>query len=159
MKRITGAAAMAVLAMGVSGTIVSAEPVPPSAVKFNDGMVEQSLTGKPGSAVKGREWFANRKLGNCLACHANSELSEEQFHGEVGPSLDGVADRWSEAQLRAIVANSKKVFGDGTLMPAFYRTDGYTRPAGDFKGKSILSAEQVEDIVAYLMTLKEADSK
>jgi len=85
----------------------------------------------------------------------NSELKEEQFHGEVGPALDGVAKRWNEAQLRAIVVNSKVIFGEETMMPAFYRDNGFTRPLKKFKGKTILSAEQIEDIVAYLRTLKE----
>lgn len=114
-----------------------------------------SLTGVAGDPAKGREWFANRKLGNCLACHANDDLAEEQFHGEIGPYLEGIGDTYTEAELRAIVINSKEVFGDATIMPAFYKTDGLNRVAKKFAGKTILSAEQVEDIVAYLATLKE----
>ncbi|MEL6479950.1 MAG: c-type cytochrome, partial [Pseudomonadota bacterium] len=72
-----------------------------------------------------------------------------------GPPLDGVADRWSEAELRAIIVNSKAVFGDHTIMPAFYRTTGFNRTLEKFAGKTILSAQQVEDVVAYLKTLKE----
>ena len=110
--------------------------------------------GASGDAVKGKEWFVGRKLGNCLACHVNADASKESFHGEVGPPLDGVGDRWSEAELRGIVTNSKMMF-DGTIMPAFYKDAGYNRPLDKFDGKTILSAQQVEDIVAYLMTLKE----
>lgn len=156
MERALCAAAACLFAMGLVTQGVSAGPVAPADVKISeDGEIKTSLTGSAGSAVKGREWFKNRKLGNCLACHVNSELKQEQFHGEVGPSLDGVADRWSEAQLRAIVVNSKVIFGEETMMPAFYRDSGFTRPLKEFKGKTILSAEQVEDIVAYLRTLKE----
>lgn len=155
MQRMLKAAAAGILVSGLFSLSAMAEPVSPAAVKITDGEIAASLTGKPGSAVKGREWFANRKLGNCLACHVNSEMTKEQFHGEVGPALDGVADRWNEAQLRAIVVNSKAVFGEGTMMPAFYRTDGFYRIKKNFAGKSILDAEQVEDIVAYLLTLKE----
>ena len=68
--------------------------------------------------------------------------------------MDGVADRWSEAELRAIVTNSKMVF-EGTIMPAFYIDSGYERPLEDFAGTPILTAQQVEDVVAYLLTLKE----
>jgi sulfur-oxidizing protein SoxX len=68
--------------------------------------------------------------------------------------MDGVGDRYTEAQLRAIVVNSKAVFGDQTIMPAFYRTEGFNRVAKKFEGKPILNAQQVEDIVAYLRTLK-----
>ena len=112
------------------------------------------MTGVPGDATKGKDWFVGRKLGNCLACHVNSDADSESFHGEVGPPLDGVGDRWSEAELRGIVANSKMMF-DGTIMPAFYKDSGYTRPLDKFEGKTILQAQQVEDIVAYLLTLKE----
>jgi len=141
-------------ALASSATVASAEVVKPTEVAFVDGAVEASLTGQVGDPASGRAVFANRKQGNCLACHTNSEMSEESFHGEVGPTLDGVADRWSAAELRAIVSNSKMVF-DGTIMPAFYVDAGYERPLGDFAGASILTAQQVEDVIAYLMTLKE----
>ena len=133
---------------------LSAEEVKPMNVMFADGMVEASLTGVAGDAANGRKVFANRKQGNCLACHANGDMSEQSFHGEVGPMLDGVADRWSEADLRGIVSNAKMMF-EGTIMPAFYISEGYERPLEKFEGKSILTAQQVEDVVAYLLTLKE----
>ncbi|MEP2978164.1 MAG: sulfur oxidation c-type cytochrome SoxX [Lentilitoribacter sp.] len=143
-----------VLATGLLTSAAIAETTSPSNVKFSDDGVMASLTGKPGDAKTGRSVFANRKLGNCLACHINSEMSDESFHGEVGPPMDGVADRWSEQELRAIVTNSKMIF-EGTIMPAFYIDAGYGRPLEKFAGKSILSAEQVEDVIAYLLTLKE----
>lgn len=134
--------------------VAYAADVAPSDVTFEDGAVATSLTGTPGDPAEGRKWFVGRKLGNCLACHMNSDVENEQFHGEVGPPLDGVADRWSEAELRGILVNAKNMF-EGTIMPAFYRDSGYTLPLDKFEGKSILSAQQVEDIVAYLKTLKE----
>ncbi len=81
-------------------------------------------------------------------------MPEQSFHGEVGPTLEGVAGRWSEAELRGIVSNAKMTF-EGTIMPAFYVDAGYERPLGKFEGKSILTAQQVEDVIAYLMTLDE----
>lgn len=135
-------------------TCAQAEAIKPMDVAFVDGTVEASLTGVQGDPVAGRNVFANRKQGNCLACHVNNEIPEETFHGEVGPPLDGVADRWTEAELRGIVSNSKMMF-EGTIMPAFYVDSGYQRPLEDFAGTSILTAQQVEDVVAYLMTLKE----
>ena len=129
--------------------------VTPSEVVSDDyGAVMVSLTATPGNAANGRKVFMNRKQGNCLACHVNSEMSEQTFHGEVGPSLDGVADRWTQAELRGMVVNSKKVF-EGTIMPAFYRDSGFNRILKKFEGKTILKAQQVEDVVAYLLTLKE----
>jgi sulfur-oxidizing protein SoxX len=136
--------------------MASAETAAPDMVSFNDdNAVEQSLTGKPGDPASGRKVFADRKLGNCLACHANSDQSDQPFHGEVGPPLDGVADRWSEAELRGIVVNSKVPLGEQTIMPSFYRLKNGVRTMEKFQGKTILSAEQVEDVVAYLLTLKE----
>ena len=139
-------------AMGIGVTAATAEPVSPMQVVFTDGAVEESLTGVAGDPVAGRDVFANRKLGNCLACHMNEDWSEQSFHGEVGPPMDGVAERWSAAELRGIVANSKEMFPN-TIMPSFYRDAGYTRTLEKFEGKTILSAQQVEDVVAYLQTL------
>lgn len=124
-------------------------------VAFDDyGAVATSLTGVAGDAANGRKLFANRKLGNCLACHQNDDLLEQSFHGEVGPTLDGVGDRWNEEELRGIISNAKNTF-EGTIMPAFYRTSGFNRNATKFEGKSILSAQDVEDVLAYLLTLTE----
>ena len=150
MKHAMGLAAIAL--MGAS--VAFADDVKPMAVSFTDGSVETALTATAGDPVNGRKVFANRKQGNCLACHMNADLSEESFHGEVGPPMDGVADRWTEAELRGIVTNSKMMF-EGTIMPAFYVDSGYERPLDDFAGQSILTAQQVEDVVAYLLTLKE----
>lgn len=144
--------AVALVAIGSTATV--AETISPDAAKIVDGELKTSLTGATGNADNGRKWFKNRKLGNCLACHANSDMKNEQFHGETGPTMDDVASRYEPAQLRAILVNSKAVFGPDTLMPGFYRTSGFNRVNKKFKGKSVLSAGQVEDILAYLLTLK-----
>lgn len=154
MERMLCATAAGLLAIAAMTVAAMAGPVAPGDVKIVDGEIKTSLTGKPGSAVKGREWFSNRKLGNCLACHQNPDMPKEQFHGEIGPSLEGVAERWNEAQLRAIVVNAKQALNPETMMPAFYRTSDFNRVAKKFDGKTVLSADQVEDIVAYLLTLK-----
>ena len=146
---VTFAAAMAVAA------VAGAAEVAPDGVEFTDDGVMASLTGQAGDPAAGPEAFKSRKLGNCLACHANKDMENELFHGDVGPSLDGVADRWSEAELRAIVVNSKKIFSDETVMPGFYSLEVGKEPAEQFVGKTILTAQQVEDVVAYLATLKE----
>ena len=136
-------------------SFATAETVAPADVQFDEyGAVAASLTGVAGDAANGRKVFMNRKKGNCLACHVNDEMSEQSFHGEVGPELNGVADRWETAELRGIVVNAKKMF-DGTIMPAFYRDAGFNRTLKKFDGKSILSAQEVEDLLAYISTLKE----
>lgn len=151
---IAGRLLLATAALCISAATASAVDVAPADVKIVDGQVAASLTGMAGKVADGRKFFANKKLGNCLACHANKEMSEQLFHGEVGPSLDGVASRWSPAQLRAIVVNSKAVFGPETVMPGFYSLDVGKHVRKDLIGKTILTAEQVESIVAYLTTLK-----
>jgi sulfur-oxidizing protein SoxX len=147
-------AALAGLAL-MAASVATAGTVAPDSVPIEDMELKQSLTEAPGDAVAGREAFADRKKGNCLACHANTDLNEQLFHGEVGPVLDGVADRWNEAQLRAIVVNSKDVFGEQTIMPGFYTMKVGINVAEDNQGQTILTAQEVEDVVAYLLTLKE----
>lgn len=139
---------------------LNAEAVMPTMVSFEDGAVETSLSGAPGDPAEGRK-IMNKGAGNCIACHAVSDLADLPFHGEIGPMLDGAGDRWTEAQLRGIVANAKEMFPD-SMMPSFYRTTGYTRPGNGFTGKAaegeldpLLTAQQVEDVVAYLLTLKD----
>ncbi len=116
------------------------------------GSIPKSLTGAPGDAANGRKVAINRKQGNCLACH-KLPIPEQSFHGEVGPDLSEIGGTLSEGELRLRVVNPKVVNSD-TIMPAFYRTDGLHRVMKKFQGKTILSAQQVEDVVAYLTTLK-----
>jgi len=147
--------AMTVAAFAVSTGMALAAEVSPTDVMFDEyGAVAEPLTGVAGDPANGAKVFANRKQGNCLACHENSDMSDALFHGEVGPSLDGAGSRWETADLRGILTNAKKTF-DGTIMPAFYVSTGYERPLEKFAGKSILSAQQVEDVIAYLQTLKD----
>jgi L-cysteine S-thiosulfotransferase len=143
----------------VSPAIGQATPQPalaPFNVVVSNGIpaIPAPLTGKPGDPEEGKNVVIERRLGNCLACHEVGALAAEEFHGEIGPSLDGVAGRWDAATLRMIVVNAKMVFGDATAMPAFYRVDGLNRVRPEFAGKPILTAAQVEDVVAYLATLK-----
>lgn len=136
--------------------------VAPKDVAYVDGAVEASLTGSAGDAVEGRSIVGSKSKGNCIACHMVSELeAESPFHGEIGPMLDGVADRWTEAEIRGIVANAKMMF-EGSMMPSFYKTTGYIRPGNGYTGKAaegelapLLTAQQIEDVVAYLLTMKE----
>lgn len=150
------------VAAALVGSAALAGEVAPRDVKFNeDGAVEMSLTGKAGDVALGGEIMATKSKGNCIACHEVTALNDSPFHGDVGPSLDGAGDRWSEAELRSLLVDSKILF-EGTVMPAFYRIDGYTRPGDAYTGKAaegeldpLLSAQEIEDVVAFLMTLKE----
>jgi sulfur-oxidizing protein SoxX len=148
---ILGATAM--LTIGQISPGLAEEPIAYEIV--DEVSIPESLTGKPGDPDKGRLTFINRKLGNCLGCHGVTELEAEPFHGEVGPPLDGVADRYEEGEIRLRIVNAKLANPD-TIMPGFYVVDDLHRVAEKFRGKTILTAEQVEDIVAYLLTLKES---
>ncbi len=151
MRRISFAALSTVL---ISTSAFAAE-VAPGDVSFDEnGGVSASITSVAGDPVAGKAAFINRKQGNCLACHINDDASGQSFHGEVGPSLNGAASRWEEAQLRGIIVNSKLTF-EGTIMPSFYRATNGARTMEKFAGKTILTAQQVEDVLAYLKTLKE----
>ena len=146
---------LAATAAVMASTAVAYSEMAPDDVHIMDMTVGESLTGTAGDAAEGRKIFANKKLGNCLACHAVTDQSEQLFHGEVGPSLDGVADRWTPEELRAIVVNSKEIFSEDTIMPGFYTLKVGINVRKDLVGKTILTAQQVEDVVAYLSTLKE----
>jgi sulfur-oxidizing protein SoxX len=150
-----------VIAAGALASAAYAEEIAPTAVSFTDGAVEQSLTGVAGDPANGRVIIGDNGQGNCVACHVVSEMADVPFQGNIGPALDGAADRWSEAELRGLVVNAKVMF-EGSMMPSFYRTEGYIRPGNVYTGKAaddtfgpLLSAQQVEDVVAYLATLKE----
>lgn len=160
--RASGATLAAIfLSAAFLGSAMAAE-IAPKQVVYDEGKVSASLTGVPGSVEAGRKVMTTRGQGNCIACHAVTALNGVPFHGEVGPPLDGAGERWTEAELRGIVANSKMTFEE-SMMPSFYKVDGYIRPGNAFSGKAaktaelppLLTAQQIEDVVAYLLTLKE----
>ena len=113
----------------------------------------QSLTGQPGDPARGRAIVANRTVGLCLLCHS-APIPEERFQGNLAPTLAGAGLRSTPGQLRLRLADAARLNPD-TIMPPYYRMDGLTRVARNFQGKTILTAEQIEDVVAYLSTLKE----
>lgn len=119
--------------------------------KIVDSTIPASLTGKAGDPVKGKKLAISRTKGNCLACHV-MPIPEEQFHGEVGPNLSGVASYMTEAEMRMRIVNPKIINPD-TIMPAFLKV-ATNRVLKEFQGKTIISDQDVEDILAYLMTLK-----
>lgn len=149
-------ALFAFLAAGFGALTIFQPAVGEELVAYNivDGSsIPEPLTATPGDPERGREVAINRREGNCLACHG-MPIPEQQFHGEVGPPLHGVANRYDVGELRLRIADPKVVNPD-TMMPSFYRVEGFHRVSSQFAGKPILTAQQVEDVVAYLMTLTE----
>ncbi len=111
------------------------------------------LTKEGGDAARGRAIVANRQLGLCLLCHSGP-IPEERFQGTLAPSLAGAGSRWDAGQLRLRMVDPARI-NPATIMPAYYRADGLRRVPAAIKDKPILSAQQIEDVVAYLQTLRE----
>jgi L-cysteine S-thiosulfotransferase len=114
--------------------------------------IPDSLTGMPGDATRGRALVLDRS-STCILCHSGP-FPQATFQGDLAPSLAGAGSRWSEGQLRLRLVDASRL-NPATIMPSFYRTEGLVRVGAAWRGKPILSAEQIEDIVAYLVTLRE----
>jgi L-cysteine S-thiosulfotransferase len=115
--------------------------------------IPASLTGQKGDPVRGRAIVTNRQVGLCLLCHSGP-FPEERLQGTLAPDLKGAGSRSSVGQLRLRIVDAGQINPD-TIMPPYYRIDGLTRVAPLFRGKPILTAEQIEDVVAFLETLRE----
>jgi sulfur-oxidizing protein SoxX len=115
--------------------------------------IPESLTGEPGDPARGKAIVTSRQTGLCLLCHS-APLPEEKFQGTIGPDLKGSGSRYSEGELRLRMVDSRRLNPD-TIMPSYYRLDGLERVAPAFRGKTVLSAEQIEDVVAFLKTLRD----
>lgn len=113
--------------------------------------IPQSLTGTKGDATRGRALIVERS-STCILCHSGP-FPEQAFQGDLAPNLSGSGSRWSEGQLRLRLVDASHL-NAATIMPSYYRVDGLTRVGASWRGKPILSAEQIEDIVAYLVTLR-----
>jgi sulfur-oxidizing protein SoxX len=134
--------------MTVAATLLSACVVAHAA---NDA-IDTPLTDVPGDAARGRAVIVNRQLGLCLLCHTGP-FPEEHFQGNMAPDLSGAGARWSDGQLRLRLVDGRRV-NPQTLMPSYRRTEGLVRVGAAWRDKAVLSAQQVEDVVAFLKTLK-----
>jgi L-cysteine S-thiosulfotransferase len=132
----------------------SAAPAPAGLVPYTivGDAIPKSLTGAKGDPARGRAIVANRNEGLCLLCHSGP-IPEEKFQGNLAPDLAGAGTRATEGQLRLRIVDAAKLNPD-TIMPPFYRVDGLTRVAPAFRDKPVLTAVEIEDVVAYLTTLK-----
>jgi len=147
MKRVHPLAALALCSLP---TVCAASEAPVAYQVQNDS-IPRSLTGAPGDAARGRQIVAGRD-GNCLLCHSIPETGERHM-GNVAPPLSRVGARFGAGQLRLRIADPTRVNPEAA-MPSYYRVQGLDSVAAPFRGKTILTAQQLEDVVAYLMTLK-----
>ena len=115
--------------------------------------IPASLTGERGDPARGKAIVLNRSVGLCLLCHSGP-FPEERFQGNMAPDLKGAGSRWSEGALRLRLVDARRLNPD-TIMPPYYVVDGMNRVSRSFRGKPILTAEQIEDVVAFLATLKD----
>ena len=138
-----------VLALAASGAMAQAVALPEP---VGHG-IAASLTGTPGDASRGRAIVVNRQLGLCLLCHSGP-FPEERLQGNLAPSLAGAGARWSEGQLRLRIVDSKRL-NPQSLMPAYYRSEALVRVGSAWQGRPLLTAAQLEDVVAFLVTLRE----
>lgn len=138
-------------AVVISGGVVLAEELLPYRIVSND--IPASLTGASGDATRGRTIVLNRAVGLCLLCHSGP-FPEERFQGNLAPDLKGTGARWSVEELRMRMVDSRQLNRD-TIMPAYYALDGLNRVAPAYSGKPLLTAEQIEDVVAFLATLRD----
>lgn len=115
--------------------------------------IPASLTATPGDPARGRAIVVQRQRGLCLLCHSGP-FPEERFQGDLAPSLAGAGTRWSTGELRLRLVDSR-VLNPTTIMPAYHRVDGLVRVGPAWRGKPILSAEEIEDVIAFLATLRD----
>ena len=148
--RLCAAGWVAAAAVGWSAVAVGAEALRPFTVVGD--AIPQSLTGPPGDPQRGREVVVSRQLGNCLLCH-RMPVPEERFQGNLGPDLTGVASRLSAGQIRLRIVDETRL-NPGTIMPPYYRVEGLRRVMADYRDKPVLTAEQVEDVVAFVLTFR-----
>ena len=154
LASLASAAALALLAQGAAAEVKKVHEKGLKPYEIVDGnTIPKPLTDKPGDPKNGAKLVVARKKGNCLACHKIQQLSDFPFHGNVGPEISDVATRMSEGEMRLRLVNPK-VINEDTIMPAFYRTEGLHRVMKKFQGKPVLTEQEIEDIIAFLKTLK-----
>ena len=153
-----GAACAALMGAALCGTDAGAQGVQgvqqaPGRATIVGDAIPDSLTGHKGDAARGRAIVLNRQVGLCLLCHSGP-FPEERFQGNMAPDLKGAGARWSEGELRLRMVDARKL-NPQTIMPPYFVVDGMNRVAPAFRGKPILTADQIEDVVAFLATLRD----
>lgn len=131
----------------------SANAAPRDAVEVAGDAIPAPLADTPGDPARGRAIVVSRQRGLCLLCHSGP-FPEERFQGDLAPSLAGAGARWSPAQLRLRIADARRL-NPATIMPSYYRTEGLSRVGSAVAGKPVLTASEIEDVVAFLATLRE----
>jgi sulfur-oxidizing protein SoxX len=141
----------AVLALAAACLPARAEPLQPYEIVGD--AIPAPLTQAPGDATRGRAIVVNRRVGLCLLCHSGP-FPEEKLQGDLAPDLAGTGSRWSVGQLRLRLVDARRLNPE-SIMPPYYRIEGLDRVAPAFREKPIFSAQQIEDVISFLATLKD----
>lgn len=145
------AAGLALAVMATSPAPAGGEALAPSTVEGD--AIPASLTGAPGDVARGRAIVADRQKGLCLLCHSGP-FPEERFQGDLAPNLAGAGSRWSAGQLRLRLVDGRRL-NPATIMPSYHSLEGLMRVAPALRGRPVLGAGEIEDVVAFLATLRE----
>ena len=145
------AGVIAVFLAGCAAGLAAA--MQPASFRVEDGEIRAPLTREPGDAARGREAVLSRDTGNCFLCHSVPAAGEVPL-GNIGPPLAGVGKRLTAAQLRLRLVDSARI-SRASVMPAYYRTQGLNKVAPAYRGKPLLTAQQIEDVIVYLLTLRD----
>lgn len=138
----------------LAAALLAAAPVgAASALDVVGDAIPRPLAERPGDPARGRAIVADRSRGLCLLCHA-APIPEARFQGDLAPDLAGTGARWSVGQLRLRVADARRLNPE-TIMPPALSTDGLARVGAAWQGRTLLEPGEVEDVVAYLATLRE----
>jgi sulfur-oxidizing protein SoxX len=152
-RRRSGVARALALAALLPGAFAVASSAVEPLVVADNGIAAPLPGAMAGDAVRGRAIVANRQVGLCLLCHTGP-IAEERFQGNLAPDLQGAGQRWTAAQLRLRIVDASH-FNPSTIMPSYYKTEGLIRVASGYQNKTILTAQQIEDVIAWLQTLKD----
>jgi L-cysteine S-thiosulfotransferase len=139
--------------MAAAGLAAMADESPLLSYAIVGDAIPSSLTGAAGDPARGRAIVLDRRLSACLLCHSGP-FPEERFQGTLAPDLTGVGLRWSVGQLRLRLVDATRLNPD-TIMPPYYRVEGLTGVGSAWRGQPILTARQIEDVVAFLLTLRD----
>ena len=150
-RRLSADAVAAGLVVAAAAAVAQGEELRPYSIVGD--AIPAPLTGTAGDAVRGRAIVLDRRLGACLLCHAGP-FPEEKFQGTLAPDLNGAGSRWAEGELRLRLVDPTRL-NPRTIMPAYYRTEGLARVGQAWRGKPVLTAEQIEDVVAFLSSLRD----
>lgn len=139
------------IALAISA-LLALSTSPQAQIIWDGDAIPNSLSGKPGDPIKGRTLVTSRQTGLCILCHTGP-FPEERFQGNLAPELKLSVTNLSAAQLRARLVDPSKTSAN-TIMPSYFRIDHLQRVAPQFAGKTVLSAQEIEDVIAYLLTIK-----